>query len=669
MAWDQIKEKAKAIREDCIPRLPQIIQQFTREAEKAGARVHRAATPEEALLAIEGILKKNKAKTIVKSKSMVTEEIGLNRFLEKKGYRVCETDLGEWIIQLAGEKPSHITAPALHKTKEEVASLLSEHLHRDVPPDPEEIVKLARTQLREEFIRADAGISGANLAVAESGTLVIVSNEGNARLVTSLPPLHIAVVTAEKFVETLEQATSLVKALVLASSGHKLTAYVSFITGPSRTTDIEKKLVIGVHGPDELHIVILDNGRLEARKDKEFEKVLSCLKCGGCMLVCPPFQSLGGHVYGGPVYPGGVGLLLTALTQSIRSASSGWDFCSDCKKCEEFCPVGIPTGDLLLKLKGKKGPKFWEWGLSTLIRKKNLVNPGIRLLSLLQKPFSKEGYLKGLPFSWAKGRSFPVLKPSKSFLPQAGDRGEKVYFFEGCLASFFFPEIREAVWSSLSRLGYRVVSPDDRVCCGAPSLHLGHQKDVKRLAFKNRRSIFRENPDFIITICPTGNAMLKKTYPRIIPEWKDWGEKIFDFTEFIVKKGLAPNDPPAVPRGEVFYHYPCHYVNELGLKEEPLELLRSLGYNPVCEEEPLTCCGFSGIFSFKNPALSTHLWEKKKKKMEELECPTIATDCPGCLFQFKAFLDDSKDFYKIYHTAELFSHSLDAYQQRNSARL
>ena len=275
--WDKHKDNAKIIREKNLLRLPELIQKFKEEAEKSGSIIHLASDVQEALTAIKNITRSNNGRLIVKSKSMVSEEIELNRHLEEWGHTIIETDLGEWIVQLAGERPSHITAPALHKTKEEIAKLLSERLHLEVSPDPKEIVKLARAQLRKEFIQADVGISGANLAVAESGTLVIVSNEGNARLVTSLPSIHIAVITAEKFVETLEQATLLVKALVLASSGLKLTAYVSFITGTSRTTDIEKQLVIGVHGPEELHIIILDNGRLEASKDQDFDKILSCL--------------------------------------------------------------------------------------------------------------------------------------------------------------------------------------------------------------------------------------------------------------------------------------------------------------------------------------------------------------------------------------------------------
>jgi iron-sulfur cluster protein len=663
--WDQIKEKAKAIREDCLRQLPELIQHFTKEAQKVGARVYRAATPAEALSAIEKILLEKKANNIVKSKSMVSEEIGLNHFLEKKGYRVVETDLGEWIIQLARERPSHITAPALHKTKEEVAKLLSEQLQLEVPADPKEIVSLARTQLRKEFIHADVGISGANLAVAESGTLVIVSNEGNARLVTSLPPVHIAIITAEKFVETLEQASTLVKALVLASSGLKLTAYVSFITGVSRTTDIEKQLVTGVHGPEELHVIILDNGRLEASKDQDFDKILSCLKCGGCMLVCPIFQSLGGHVYGGPVYPGGVGLLLTALTQSAKKSAEGWDFCSDCKKCEEFCPVGLPTGELLLKLKGKKGPKLWERGLSTVLRKKGLADSGIKLLSILQKPWLKDGSLSNLPFSWAKGKSFPALNPAKQPVPEKKQDGKKVYFFEGCLAALFFPGIREAIFASLSQLGYQVVSPEDRVCCGAPSLHLGHEKDVKKLAKQNLESFAREIPDYILTICPTGNAMLKNTYPRLIRDAEAWREKIWDFTEFVFKKNLVSEGLSALKKKDIFYHYPCHYVNELGLREEPLKLLESIGYNPVIEDEPFACCGFSGIFSFKNPDLAAHLWQKKEKIIKKQGITTIATDCPGCLFQLKAYLGKEKAPYDVFHTAELFAQQLMAAKSSN----
>lgn len=655
--WEDYKEKAQAIREDCIKRLPQLIQKFRKEAEKAGAHVYQAPTAEEALSIVEKILREKKAKLIVKAKSMVSEELQLRGFLEKKGYKVIETDLGEWIVQLAKERPSHITAPALHKTKEEVAKLLSQHLNKNVPPDPAEITKIAREEMRKYFMEADIGISGANLAVAESGTLCIVSNEGNARLATSLPPVHIAIVTTEKFVDSLEQAASLVKALIIASSGMKMTAYVSFITGPSRTTDIEKELVIGVHGPQEVHIIILDNGRLQISQDENLNKTLNCLKCGGCMLVCPVFQSVGGHVFGGPVYPGGIGILLTAMTQSLKGFSSLLDFCSDCKKCEEFCPMGIPTGDLLLHLKNEQGPKLWERTLSSLFRKKALSEKGAEVLAIVQKIWQKNGYLRGLPLTWTKGKALPPLNLKKSKPPER-KKGAKVYFFEGCLGKFFFPNLRESVYISLSHFGLDVISPSDQVCCGAPSQHLGHKKDVHKMLLKNLKSFEKENPDFIITICPTGNAMLKKTYPQLNPQTSIWSNKVFDFTEFMVMKGYLKNIIKPQKTEDIFYHYPCHYLHELKLHEEPKVLLETLGFNPKEEEKPYTCCGFCGVFSLKNPEISAHLWEKKRKNILKSNISLIATDCPGCLFQFKASLNNENNSFQIFHTAELLAQKI-----------
>jgi iron-sulfur cluster protein len=651
--WEDIKKQVQNIRQTCIKQLPELIYKFTVEAKKAGATVHAADKPEDALHIIQNILQRHEAKLIVKSKSMVSEEIALNHFLEKEGYKVVETDLGEWIVQLAEEKPSHITAPALHKTKEEIANLINKQFHTNVSSDPKEIVKIARSKLRKYFLDADVGISGANFAVAESGTLVIVSNEGNARLVTSLPPVHIALVTVEKFVDTLEQATTLTKALVLASSGLKLTAYVSFITGTSRTTDIEKELVMGVHGPKELHIIILDNGRLDVSEDENLNKILSCLKCGGCMLVCPVFSSLGGHIYGGPVYPGGIGLLLTALTHRSNKNSQLLDLCADCKKCEEFCPVGIPVGDLLLLLKGKTRSKIWERALSFLFRKKPRTDKGLKFLSLLQKPWQKNGFLNNLPVPGTKGKSFPAFKPKK-FHPSSGNKGSKIYLFEGCLGRLFFPEIREAVIASLSPLGFHVVSPASQVCCGAPSLHLGQEKDVKKLAVKNLQSFAREAPEHILTICPTGYSMLKKTYPKIVPESTEWTSRVFDFTEFIVKKGYLPEKKSDEPIANIFYHYPCHYLSELKLKEEPIKLLESLGFRPVLEEEPFSCCGFCGVFSLKNPELSAHFWQKKNQKIKKSKTSLIATDCPGCLFQLKSCLAGDETAYNIFHPAVLF---------------
>ena len=652
LSWPEVKEQAQAIRLENVKRLPELIARFRMEAEKAGAITYQVATPEEACREVERICRAQNARLIVKSKSMVSEEVGLNEHLEKRGFRVLETDLGEWIVQLAGERPSHITAPALHKTKEEVAALLSRHLGRPVPPDIPDMVRLAREELRGAFLEAEVGISGANLAVAESGTLAIVSNEGNARLVTTLPPVHIALISAEKFVETLEQAVILLKALITSSSGLKLTSYVSFITGPSKTTDIEKELVVGVHGPREVHIIILDNGRLQAAKEPDGQEVLTCLKCGGCMLVCPVFQAVGGHHFGGPVYPGGIGGLLTAITRSLGQGLAVADFCADCKKCEEFCPVGIRTGDLLLNLKLRRGPALWERMLSGLFRGGRWQTLGARLASFVFRPWTAAGMVR-LPFLRRALPAFRLRPGRKAAEKNLTPDLPKAYLFQGCLVKFFFPQVRDSVQEALARFGYRVVCPQDQVCCGAPSLHLGCSDDVLALADANLRSFERERPEVILTVCPTGHSLLKTLYPQLRPEAERWAAKVFDFTQFMVRRGFLP--PSARPAGEAYYHHPCHALNELHLRREPLQLLEAAGYKPQTEEEPFTCCGFCGVFSLKNPALAAVFWKEKEKKILDSRAATVVTDCPGCLFQMKSNLGPVALQVKVRHSAEVLA--------------
>jgi L-lactate dehydrogenase complex protein LldF len=653
--WDEQKKRAREIREKNLARLPELIDRFSEEATRAGAVVHRAGTAEEAREAVLRIARDKKARLIVKSKSMVSEEIALNPFLEKNGLEVVETDLGEWIIQIAGDRPSHITGPAMHLTKERIAEILSRKLGRPVPAEIPEIVRLAREHLREYFTRADIGVSGANFAVAESGTLVIVSNEGNARLVTTLPPVHIAIVTVEKFVETLEEAVSLVKTLTMASSGSKVTSYVSFITGPSSTTDIEKERVVGAHGPREVHIIILDNGRLALAERGEFSEILKCLKCGGCMLVCPVFQSVGGHVYGGPVYPGGIGTLLTAMTESVAESARTITLCADCRKCEEFCPVGIPTGQLLVKLKTAEGTRLWEKGLSSAFANRRIGEKGAGVIGALEKLWQKEGFLRALPLRLMRGKRWPALKFKRSVSETRG-RGQKIYLFQGCLVKYFFPELREAVVRSLTHFGFEVVIPSDQACCGAPSLHLGDAKAVRALAAANLASFEKENPDFILTVCPTGNALLRNHYPEIDGRAARWRDKIVDFTDFLASRTDLPR--PARERTALYYHYPCHYLTELKLGGRPERLLKAIGYEPAKAKEPPSCCGFCGVFSVRNPDIAGHLWSDKRAEILESGATVVATDCPGCLLQLRAGLKKEKKPVRSLHTAELLAETL-----------
>jgi len=656
--WPELKKKAREIRQKNLEQLSQLIEQFCSEARRSGAQVYWAETASAARAIIEKIILQKKARIVVKAKSMVSEEIELNAYLRKKGLEVIETDLGEWLIQLAGDRPSHITAPALHLTKEKMAQLLKNKFHQEIPSDPKAIVDFARHNIRQAFSRADIGISGANFAVAETGSLVIISNEGNARLATSLPPIHIALITVEKFVQTLEEAMTLTKALVFASSGNKMTAYVSFITGPSRTTDIEKQMIIGAHGPREVHIIILDNGRSSALQDETLKQALTCFKCGGCLLVCPIFQSVGGHIYGGPIYPGGIGAVLTSITRTPQESLPAVDLCADCKKCEDFCPMGVPTGEMLLELKNRLPKKTGEIILSKFFRYFSLPKIAVKIGFQAQHILKKNIQSWLPPIVWLAEKKLPPLPPSSFFPPSSKDKKKKkVFLFQGCLIRFLFPNIAQAATQVLSFFNLDVFSPPQQVCCGAPSLHLGQKKDFLALARKNIELISAAQPDLILTLCPTGNALLREKYPREFPEFRTWASRVFDLTDFLHTHHLFPPNQPQA-KEEIFYHYSCHYLYELGLERSPVEVLNDWGYKPVVEEEPRRCCGFAGAFSFKNPELAHHLWKKKKEKIEQSQLRMIATDCPGCIFQMKSYLQKEENGYSIYHTVELLAQRL-----------
>ncbi len=660
ISLEELKAKAKAIKDECLANLPYLIKQFIERATDAGAKVHLAVNSEEALAHVEEIIKKHQAELVLKSKSMVTEEIGLNNFLQTRGVKVVETDLGEWIVQLAGERPSHITAPALHKTREEIARLLSQHLRRDIPAEAPAIAAAAREFMRPLFFEADAGITGANLAVAESGTLVILSNEGNARLVSSLPPVHIAVITVEKIVATMEQAITLVKALVSAASGRLVTSYVSFITGPSSTTDIEKEHVVGAHGPRELHIILLDNGRMALAEDKDYQEVLRCLKCGGCMLVCPVFQQLGGHVFGGPVYPGGIGLLLTFMTMPWSELRPLLSLCADCKKCESFCPVGIHAGELIARLRMKNKPPLGDKLLSRLMRLKKLQERTFPLLRNLQNLWAEGDYLKPLPLPWAREKRIPRLKPPAT--PEKAEifpilshsaEGKKVYLFEGCLGRWFFPELRTKTSLWLKQLGFEPVCPPDQVCCGAPSFHLGDKKGLSELSRQNLALFARENPAAILTFCPTGHHFLTKIYPEVEAEARQWASKVHDVFSFLRASGLRPSFLSSLRNQTVYYHAPCHLLAAGKKIEDRVTLLSQAGLKVTAEEGSATCCGFCGVFSFKHPEIAGRIWIQKKDRILASGCKIILTECPGCLWQLRSGLAKTDQGFQVLHLAEI----------------
>src|SRR5262245_25888348 len=342
--WEGLRERARAIKDETLAHLDKYLEMFADNAERAGARIHWAHDGDEACDIVVRLLQERNATRVVKSKSMATEEIHLNAALEAAGIATVETDLGEWIIQLARETPSHIVVPAIHKSKKQIAELFVAKLGIEPTDDVAKLTSTARRILRQRFAEADAGISGVNFGVAETGTMLILENEGNIRLTTGLPRIHIAVMGIEKIVPRFADLDVFLKLLPRSGTGQRLTAYQSLITGTKKRPDDE--------GPEELHIILMDNGRSRMLAHPVTRQSLACIRCGACLNACPVYQQIGGHAYGS-VYPGPIGAVITPQLTGLSKATQLPYASSLCGACREVCPVKIDIPALLLHLRSE----------------------------------------------------------------------------------------------------------------------------------------------------------------------------------------------------------------------------------------------------------------------------------------------------------------------------
>ncbi len=337
--WEDWRDHAEEIRQHTLDNLDFYLQQFAENAAAQGGQVFFAETKEEANEYIQSVIKKKEAKKVVKAKSMVTEEIGMNEAIRELDCEVIESDLGEWILQLDDhDPPSHIVVPALHKNKEQIRETFHEKRGYSQSSDPQELGRFAREQLRKDFLSADVGITGCNFAVAESGSVSLVTNEGNARMVTALPKTQISVMGMERIVPTWEELDVLVSMLCRSAVGQKLTSYITGLT-PSESED--------EHAPEEFHIVIVDNGRSKILGTK-YQSALQCIRCAACINVCPVYRHVGGHSYGS-IYPGPIGAVLTPLLEGYENNKELPFASSLCAACTDACPVKIPLHELLLE--------------------------------------------------------------------------------------------------------------------------------------------------------------------------------------------------------------------------------------------------------------------------------------------------------------------------------
>ncbi len=341
--WTSLRARGTAIRARALAKLPELLEQLEANLTANGIKVHWAETTAEANAIVLGILQQAGAKKVIKGKSMVTEEMHLNAFLEANGVTAVESDLGEYIIQLAGEAPSHIVMPCIHMNKIEIAELFADKIEGlAYTENVDELTAAARKALRGSFADADAGISGVNFAVAETGTLVLIENEGNGRLSTTLPPLHIAVTGIEKVIEKLEDVAPLLSLLPRSATGQPITTYVNMISSPRKTDEKD--------GPKAVHLVLLDNGRSRVYSDVQLADTLRCIRCAACMNHCPVYTRVGGHTYTF-TYPGPIGKILTPQLEGLDCAGDQPHASTLCGACAEVCPVQIPIPDLLARLR------------------------------------------------------------------------------------------------------------------------------------------------------------------------------------------------------------------------------------------------------------------------------------------------------------------------------
>jgi L-lactate dehydrogenase complex protein LldF len=425
--FERLRDRARALKHEVMEHLDYYLEQFAASVERNGGSVHWAATGQDACRTIVAIAQRAGATEVVKAKTMVSEEIELNHALDSVGIRGVETDLGEFIVQLAHERPAHIVAPAIHKTRGDVADLFAAQVDPNRTEEPERLTYVARRALREMFRKAGMGLSGANFAVAETGTVVVVENEGNIRLSTTAPRVHVVLMGIEKLIPRFADLAVFLRLLARSGTGQKLTSYTSFLTGPRRASE---------DGPEEMHVVLVDNGRVAALADPKMREVLFCIRCGACLNACPVYRKIGGHAYGW-VYSGPIGALITPQFVGIGQARELPFASSLCGACREVCPVKINIPDLLLHLRSKaqtdtqpppkpKGSpvsehtamRLWAWAM----KRPRVYALGGSLARLAQRLFAgkdaRQGWIRklaGYPLSrWTAGRDLPALA-SKPF--------------------------------------------------------------------------------------------------------------------------------------------------------------------------------------------------------------------------------------------------------------
>ena len=558
-------QSIKNLKTDAISKLDYLVQEFKLNCERNGSTVVLARDGREAIDYIATLAQRHGLKVIKKSKSLTTEEIELNPRLEERGLEVIETDLGERIIQLAGEKPYHIVFPAVHKSQTEVAKLFSDALHEEVKDDLQAIMDAQRHALRPIFLGPGMGLTGANVAVAETGSIIVETNEGNARLITSIPDVHVVVVGMEKIVEKWEDALRLMIAHPMSATGTRLTNYVSMMS---------QRLPLAGHPRRELHVVILDNGRSRMREDPSFKEALNCIRCGACMNICPTYGVTGGHIFG-YIYPGPIGIPWTEEVHGLDHAAEFAHLCIACGLCREICPADIDIPMMIAKVKEKDVKRDGQpIANRVLIRYEELAKIASATAPvsnwLVQNGFSRLLMHRFLGIE--KRRKLPVFVRNtfeKRFLEIKREipnpRGRVVYFPD-LTVNFTDPSIGVRAVNLLQESGIEVILPRGLKSSGYPYFSYGELEKATKIARHNVETLkdYVNRGFEVLATEPTATYAMKKVYPTLLGHTAASelvASRAFEFFEYAYEHASGAIQAAVIgerDRQRIGFHVPCH---------------------------------------------------------------------------------------------------------------
>jgi iron-sulfur cluster protein len=677
--FEAMRSELAEIKDDVRVRRRELMAEFIKNAEAAGSKVFLAKDVKEANEYVIALAKEKGARLIAKSKSMVSEEAHLNKALAEHGIRAAETDLGEWIVQLAGQRPSHMVMPAIHMFKEEVAELFSKEAGKTLAPEIKALVNHARERLRQEYFAADIGLTGANFLVAETGGIGLVTNEGNARLCATLPKVHVVFAGIHKLVRSIEDAIKITMLLPRNATGQLLTSYVTWIRGAIPTAGVEK----------EQHIVLIDGGREALYESPACRDALRCIQCGACANVCPVYQTVGGHVFGS-IYISAIGIILTAFYEGLDQAREITRACIGCRSCVAVCPAKIDLEEIILHLRNEVTREYGMGMIKNVAFKAVMKNRGlfhsmVRAAAKLQGPVThrhrqeaERRVIRHLPLHFmardlTEWRDLPAIAP-RSFRDSFATIQQKVEkpiyrvgFFVGCGADFVYPEVGVSLIKVLNTLGVEVVFPKNQNCCGIPALYSGDTETGVYLAQQSVEAFSEAEIDYVLAICPTCTMAVKRDFVDRLADQPQWSAKAvalaaktMDASAFLENVlGASAKLPPGAQAEAVTYHDSCHLKRGSNVWKEPRALLASAGYQLTEMKNSDRCCGFGGTYSFlSHPQISRQITTDKVATIQATGVKTVATDCPGCMIMLKGAVGKADESIRCVHTMELLAESL-----------